>query len=309
MNELNKLSFVIPCYRSEKTIRSVYEEIVRTVRLREGVAYEIIAVNDCSPDDVMRVLVELAGEDENFKVVDCAKNMGKHAALMAGFRYVTGDVAICVDDDCQCPVDQLWALLAPIEAGHDVAMADYGHKAQSNVKNIGSLGNELMMRWLLGKPKEFHFSNFAAIRRFIVDEMLKYDHNYSYVNGLILRSTNDYVNVPMTERSRTVGRGGFTFRKSMKLWINGITGFSILPLRLADILGCAFAGIGLIGAIVSLILSGHLDVRVAAIIFTMFFIGGILLLMLGLVGEYVGRTYMAVNHSPQYVIRRTWNIE
>jgi len=306
---MKKLSFVIPCYRSEKTIRSVYDEITGTVRQREGIEYEIIAVNDCSPDNVLNVLIELAGEDKNFKVVDCAKNMGKHAALMAGFKYVTGDVVICVDDDCQCPVDQLWALLKPIEEGHDVAMADYGHKAQSSAKNVGSLGNELMMRWMLNKPKTFHFSNFAAFQRFIVDEMLKYENSSSYVNGLVLRSTADYVNVPMTERRRTVGKGGFTFRKSIKLWINGITSFSILPLRLADLLGCFFSAVGFIGLIIILILSSSRNVQLAAILLTMCFLSGITMLLIGIVGEYVGRTYMVANHAPQYIVRRTWNID
>ncbi|MBR2737931.1 MAG: glycosyltransferase [Lachnospiraceae bacterium] len=307
---MRKISFVIPCYRSENTVRSVYEEIREVIGQKTDYCYEIIAVNDCSPDNVLQVLVSIADEDQNVKVVDCAKNMGKHAALMAGFHFVSGEIVVCVDDDFQCPMDQLWRLLEPLNAGYDVSMAKYGRKAQSSLKNVGSLGNELMMRWMLGKPRDFQFTNFAAMKRFVVEEMTRYDNAYSYVNGLVLRSTSKYVNVPMEERERLSGTGGYTFKKSLLLWVNGLTAFSVLPLRLATILGLICTVFGLALGIICIVRAvlGALQI-IAPGLAAVFFVGGLLMLLIGLLGEYVGRIYMCINKAPQYVIRRTWNIQ
>ena len=309
---MTKLSFVIPCYRSEKTIRSVYDEIVAVVGREPEYSYEIVTVNDASPDNVLDVLVDLSEKDRNVKVVDCAKNMGKHAALMAGFRYATGDIIVCVDDDYQCPVDQLYRLLEPLNHGYDVSMAQYGKKAQSKLKNIGSWGNAMMMTYMLGKPKDFQFANFAAIKRFVVDEMIRYDNPYSYVNGLILRTTAKYTNVPMKERERLSGTGGYNLRKSLALWINGFTAFSIRPLRLATALGAACTLVGVVLCIIDIIrriASAGPVVSLMPVLAAVFFVGGLVMLLLGLLGEYVGRIYMCINHSPQYVVRQTWNID
>lgn len=306
-----KISFVIPCYRSEKTIEKVYEEIVQVVDSHADAEYEIIAVNDASPDHVLDVLVSLAESDSKVKVIDCAKNMGKHAALMAGFKYAQGEYVVCTDDDFQCPMDHLWELIEPLEQGYDVAMAQYGKKNQSSFKNFGSKMNDLMMTYMIGKPKDFQFANFCAMKLFLVKEMIKYDNPYSYVNGLILRSTNKIINVPMKERGRLEGTGGYTFKKSMALWINGATAFSVLPLRLATCLGLISGALGFIVGLIACIvglMNPMLDPSLILIICSVFFVGGILMLLLGLLGEYIGRIYICLNNSPQYVIRDTWNI-
>lgn len=306
-----KISFVIPCYRSEKTIEKVYEEIINVIGLRQDVDYEIITVNDDSPDNVLDVLISLSQKDKKVKVIDCAKNMGKHAALMAGFRYAEGDFIVCTDDDCQCPMDRLWELIYPLENGYDVAMAQYGKKNQSTFKNFGSKMNDWMMTYMIGKPKEFQFSNFCAIKLFIIKEIIKYENPYSYVNGLILRSTNKIINVPMKERARVEGVSGYTFKKSLSLWINGATAFSILPLRIASYLGLFFSIIsfcvGIIACIVGL-MNPLLKVGVPIIISVIFFVNGLIMMFVGMLGEYVGRIYMCINREPQYIIRETWNI-
>ena len=153
-----EISIVIPCYRSELTIESVCNDIFRVMDARPSVKYEIIAVNDCSPDGVQNVLDHLA-VDHRIKVVELAKNVGKHSALMAGFRYASGDIVICLDDDGQCPVENIWQLIEPLSHGYDVSMANYGTKAQSNFKNFGSKMNEFMMRTMLHKPNLLKFSN------------------------------------------------------------------------------------------------------------------------------------------------------
>lgn len=309
--EKKKISFVIPCYRSEKTIEAVCNEILSVLQDDISYDYEIIAINDSSPDNVLAVLKKLATTNHKIKVLDFAKNMGKHAALMAGFRFCTGDYVVCLDDDGQCPVDQLWHLLEPLRQGYDVSMAQYGTKAQSKFKNFGSRVNAWMME-SLGKPKEFQFANFAAMKRFIVDEMIRYDNPYSYVNGLILRTTERMANVPMKERNRKEGVGGYTFSKSLKLWINGYTAFSIIPLRLATILGVFFAGVGFIATLVIVVrkvINPEILAGYTSTLTIILFMGGLIMLILGIMGEYIGRIYMCLNNAPQYVIRESINVE
>lgn len=302
-----KISFVIPCYRSQYTVTAVCEELIQKMEEKPEVLYEIILVNDASPDDVFSVIQELALNNAKIKAIDLAKNVGKHSALMAGFRYSTGDYVICLDDDGQCPVDHLWELVAPLEGNADVAMAQYGVKKQSKFKNFGSAMNAWMMTTMLGKPKELQFANFTAMKRFVIDEMLRYEHSYTYLNGLILRTTKKIVNVPMEERERTQGTSGYTFSKSLKLWINGYTAFSVVPLRLAMVLGltcCAVAVLLALAAIIGAVAHASGWIWQVLILGAVFLMGGAVMVTIGLMGEYVGRIYMCVNKAPQYVIRK-----
>ena len=156
------LSFVIPCYRSELTIEKVIDEIIETVSQRaDKYDYEIICVNDFSPDDVLSVLSRMAKNNNKIKVIDLAKNMGKHAALLAGYGYINGDYVVNVDDDFQCPVYELWNLLEPVECDKcDCSTAKYIKKKQSFMKNIGSDINMIMSSIMLNKPKDLRFENF-----------------------------------------------------------------------------------------------------------------------------------------------------
>lgn len=307
------LSFVIPCYGSEKTIEYVINEIKEVVSMKNNSDYEIICVNDQSPDNVLSVLKEIAEKNHKVKVIDLAKNFGKHSALMAGFSVAKGDYIVCLDDDGQCPMDRLWDLMEPlINDEADYSMADYPEKKQSGFKNFGSSVNSLMSRVLLKKPKEIHFSNFCAMKRYIVDEILKYENPYPYLEGLVLRTTNRIKTVRMEERDRFAGKGNFGFIKSLSLWINGFTAFSVVPLRVSSLIGvlCAIIGFiyGLIVIIRKIALPG-ISVGWSSTIAIMLFMGGVIMLILGLIGEYIGRIYISLNNSPQYVIRSSINLE
>lgn len=306
------LSFVIPCYGSETTIEHVITEIISKVSERPNCDYEIITVNDASPDDVITVLKRLAKNNEKIKVLDLAKNFGKHSALMAGFSCVKGDIIVSIDDDGQCPMEKLWEMVDPIlKEKYDVTLAAYYKKEQSKFKNFGSGINSLMSRALLGKPKDLEFANYYAIKRFVIDEIVKYRNPYPYMEGLILRSTRKIKNVFMNEHERIDGVGNFNFSKSLSLWLNGFTAFSVKPLRVASILGatCAVAGFiyGLIVIIQKLVFNDILVLGYSSILSAILLIGGLMMLMLGLIGEYIGRIYISINNSPQYVIRETIN--
>ena len=164
-----------------------------------------------------------------------------------------------------------------------------------------------MTEILLDKPRELQFSNFIAIRRYVVDEILRYENPYPYLTGLLLRTTNRIVNVDMEERSRLAGSTTYTFGKLIALWMNGFTAFSVKPLRIATVIGCATAAVGFLWGIVTVlrkiinpsnILAGYSSTMAVVL-----FVGGMLMLMVGLVGEYVGRIYISINKSPQYVVR------
>lgn len=301
-----KLSFVIPCYGSQDTIESVIDEINTVVALRDNFTYEIICVHDCSPDDVLSKLKSIAEKQDNVTVIDLAHNSGKHAAVLAGYSFADGDYIVNLDDDGQCPMDRLWDLVDELEKGFDYVLAKYTIRKQSFFKNIGSSVNSYMSRLLLNKPKSLRFDNFSVVRRFIVDEIIKYKNPYPYLEGLYLRTSQNASTIKMEERGRIAGKAGFTFGKSFALWLNGFTAFSVIPLRLASVLGGLMSVFGFIFAIVLIVRQFLLSISVAGYASTMvtiLFFNGITLMMIGLLGEYIGRMYISINNSPQYVIR------
>ena len=302
------VSFVIPCYRSAATVSAVVEEINSTMAALPNYDHEIILVNDCSPDNTFSVIEGLARADKRITAVDLAKNFGQHAAIMAGLHHSRGDYIVCLDDDGQTPADEVGKLLAKLEEGYDVVYASYGHhKQHSFFRNFGSWLNGKMTEIMLGKPKELSLTSYFAAQRFIIDEMLRYEHCFPYVMGLVLRSKKNICNVPVNHRQRQEGHSGYTLSKLLNLWMNGFTSFSIKPLRLATYIGCLTAFIGFIYAIVIVI--RYFTVHMAPMGWSsttalLLILGGIILLVLGLVGEYVGRIFMCVNASPQYVERK-----
>lgn len=303
---MKKVSFVIPCYRSALTLGKVVKEIQETMKSLTQYCYEIILVNDCSPDETFEVITKLCRENDNICGVDLAKNFGQHGALMAGFHQVTGDILVCLDDDGQTPADEVGKLLAEIENGQDVVYARYDHKKHSLFRNFGSWMNEKMAQFLLGKPKELYVSSYFAARRFIVDEMLRYENAYPYVIGLVLRTTKRISNVSVAHREREIGTSGYTFGKLLGLWFNGFTAFSTKPLRIATFGGGVFAAMGFIYGIYTIIkkfVNPAVPIGFSSLMASIMFIGGMMMLMLGLIGEYIGRMYICMNNAPQFVVR------
>ncbi len=305
---MKMISFLIPCYRSGETLPGVVREIQDVMGKMEDTVYEIVLVNDCSPDDTYEVIKKLCKENDNITGIDLAKNFGQHSALMAGFRHAKGDIVICLDDDGQTPAQEADKLIKAIEEGADVVYAKYVHKHHSGFRNFGSHINELMTRVMLGKPKDLFVSSYFAVKRFIAEEIIRYEHAYPYVIGLVLRSTKNIVNVEVNHRDRWLGVSGYTLGKLLNLWFNGFTAFSVKPLRIATMSGVVFAVLGFLYGIYTImkkifIHPPSLVTGFSALMSVLVFMGGMLMLMLGLVGEYMGRMYLSMNRSPQYVIR------
>lgn len=304
------VSFVIPCYRSAQTIGKVVAELDEAMDGLPDYTYEIVLVNDSSPDDTFETIRELCAKRKDICGINLARNFGQHAALMAGFRYTHGEVVVCLDDDEQTPAQEVGKLLAGIEDGYDVVYARYTHKQHSGFRNFGSKINELMTRVMLGKPKELYLSSYFAAKRFVVDEMLRYTNPYPYVIGLVLRTTKNITNVDVTHREREVGVSGYTIGKLLGLWFNGFTAFSIKPLRIATAMGCITACGGFLYGIYTVIkkfVNPNVPIGFSAMMAALVFIGGMIMLMLGLIGEYIGRIYISLNNSPQYVIKECIN--
>ena len=303
-----KVSFEIPCYRSAQTLPGVVEELQTAMEAMQEYDYEVILVNDCSPDDTFEVIRRLSGENRRIRGINLARNFGQHSALMAGFRYGEGDIVVCLDDDGQTPAREVGKLLAGIRQGADVVYAKYNQKHHSGFRNWGSRINERMTRVMLGKPKDLYLSSYFAARRFVIEEVKRYENAYPYVIGLVLRTTGNIVNVEVTHRERAAGESGYTLGKLLALWFNGFTAFSVKPLRIATISGalCAMAGFlyGIYTIVKKIFINPPgLVTGFSALMSVLVFMGGMLMLMLGLVGEYMGRMYISMNNSPQYVIR------
>lgn len=307
-----KLSFIIPCYGSERTVEPVINEIIKVVSASDY-DYEVVAVNDKSPDNVLEVLKNIANANEKIKVLSLAKNMNRPGALMAGMSVCTGDYIILMDDDGQCPMESLWKLIKPLEEGHDVSIAKYPVYKQSIFKSFGTVVNRKMTEVVMEKPKDLSFTNFSAMQRYIVEEILKYKNPYPYMTGLLLRTTSDIVNVEMEERERIVGRTTFTFKKMLKLWINGFTAFSVKPLRVSTVVGVITALVGFLYGLYIIIYKLFFHPNVlqgySSLMAVFLFIGGMIMVMLGLIGEYIGRIYICINDSPQYVIKEKYNVK
>lgn len=304
---MKKLSFVIPCYNSEKTIGHVVAEIEEAFSGNERYEYEIILVNDASPKDhTLGEIRRLATENPQVTAVNLSRNFGQDSALLAGYSVAKGDYLVSLDDDGQNPAKEAWKLLDKLEEGWDVVFGRYVHKKHSAIKNIGSSVNDKMAQILLNKPKSLRLCSYFAMDRFVADEMLKDRNSFPYIWGLILRTTDRITNVYIEHRVREEGKSNFTLIKCLKVWMNGFIAFSVKPLRFSALVGTFVAVAGFLYGIYVVARELFLGEPVegwSSIMTAILLLGGIILIMLGLMGEYIGRMNINLNNTPQYIIR------
>ena len=302
-----KISFVIPCYCSEKTLGSVVNEIQKTMKKRDEYEYEIILVNDNSKDNTESIINSLVNENDNIIGISFARNFGQPNALMAGFRVANGDLIMTSDDDGQTPVGLFWEFLDKMNEGFDVVCAKYLRRPQKSlVRRLGTKLNESMMYHMINKPKEIGLSSFFLAKKFVIDEIVKYQNPYPYIAGLLLRTTRNIGNLEIQQRERISGKSGYNFSKLFKLWINGFTSFSLKPLRVGIALGFTSGIVGVLVAIYTLIrkiVIPTIQIGYTSQISITLILGGFILCVLGIIGEYIGRIYMCINGEPQYVIK------
>ncbi len=306
---MSLISFVIPCYKSEKTLPFVVDEIKQTMAEQDQDTFEIVLVNDSSPDHTWDTITEICSANDNVTGISLARNFGQHAALMAGFGKALGDIVVCLDDDGQTPANQVYRLIDKLNEGYDVVYAEYEQKMHSGFRNFGSRINKVMTELMLNKPKDLYQSSYFAARRFVIDEILKYENPYPYTMGLVLRTTMRITNVTVDHRERIAGDTGYTLKKLISLWSNGFTAFSIKPLRIATFMGMLLSVLGMlygIYAVINKFVNPEAPLGWTTLIVVILLIGGMILFVLGLIGEYIGRIYISINKSPQYVIREVY---
>lgn len=303
------VSFVIPCYRSANTLEKVVGDIQSLMKQREEYETEIILVNDCSPDNTFEVIESLASKYSNIVGIDIAKNRGQQCALMAGFRAAKGEIILASDDDGQTPVETSFQLIDKLlTENYDVVCAKYTDRGNRGLfRNLGTWADRKMVKVFLEKPDSFNTSVFFAAKRFVIEEITRYDNPYPYWTGLLIRTTHNVGNVEVVQKDRMSGQSGYNLKKLLGLWVNGLTTFSIKPLRFATMSGLIFAVLGMLGIIgilIQKVMNPNMLAGWSSMIACQLMIGGLIMLMLGIIGEYIGRIYLSINQSPQYVIRR-----
>ena len=300
------ISVVIPCYGSEHSLRNVVVSAIETLSQREK-EFEVVLVNDGSPDNVWDVICGLVKTYPGIvKGINFTKNFGQHSALLAGYKYSKGDIIVSMDDDGQTNPVYMWKLIDRLNEGYDVVYAKYPETKETLFRRVGSWLNNKMSEVLLNKPKNVKGTSFYAIRRYVVDDMIRYDKSYPYIGGLVYRTTNNIGDVEIEHQERENGNSGYTFSKLVNLTLNGFTAFSVKPLRISSFIGIFCAVLGFVYAVVIVIkklINPEVQLGYSSIMATILFIGGLIMFLLGLIGEYVGRIYISINNQPQYVIK------
>jgi polyisoprenyl-phosphate glycosyltransferase len=300
------VSIVVPVYRGEKSLPELIRRIGNALN---GVRHEVILVNDCSPDQSWQVIRAIASQNPQIVGLNLRKNAGQHNAIMAGLNYATGKIIVTMDDDLQHAPEDVPKLLGKISDGYDVCYTKFAIKKHALWKRAGSQLNDWLAVLLLGKPPGLYLSPFKAMRREVKDEVVKYSGPSTYIDGLMLSVTSNIASVEVQHHPRADGgEGGYNLRRSISLLLKMSTITSTLPLRLATLLGFAF---GLLGAFLAVLLIAQrfiwnaMPIGWSSIIVSSLILGGIQLLALGILGEYIGRIFLEVRKRPQFVIAGT----
>ena len=299
------ISVVIPCYYSEKMIGKVVT-LTREELVSNGYSYEFILVNDGSTDGTFSEIQKLAEEDPNIVGIDCAMNLGQHSAIMAGLNHTRGELIMLMDDDMQTHPSQCMKLIHALEeTGDDLVFAVWEKQREAWWRRAGSAFSTWSMKAMTKRPKGIEASNFFVMRNTVRDEVVRYKVPYIYIQGLLFRATSHISNQEVKHFEREQGQSGYTLKTLIKLW-STILNFSKMPLRAASVLGSVLGIVGLISGI-AVVIRKFIDPGVASgwpsTMAALLFCSGIILLSLGLIGEYLGRVFMTLNNSPQYVIR------
>ncbi len=311
---MKKLSIVIPVYNSEKTIEEVVNEIeIAVSKLNSKFELEIILVNDYSKDNSLEVCKNICKNLPFVKLISFSKNFGQHNALIAGIKVASGDYIISMDDDLQTPPNEMGKLIDELEKNnYDVVFAKYKTENKSIFRIFGSFINNKMANILTEKPKNITTSSYFIIKKYIANEIIKYDNAYPYLGGLIFRVTQNVGNILIQHKDRKTGKSNYTLITLLQLWFNGFTSFSVKPLRISSIFGLFLSITGFIYLLIIIIrkiINPGIPAGWTSIMAVIIFFGGIQLLSIGLLGEYIGRVFLSINKKPQYVIKEKYNFK
>lgn len=298
-------SVVVPVYNSQETLFPLVERIVSALSGSTG--FEIILVNDGSRDQSWNTIKGVAAKYPQVIGIDLRKNSGQDNAIMAGMMQSCGQFIVIMDDDLQhAPEDILRLIQKLTDTDTDVCFAHFEEKKQAWWKNIGSWTNGKFAELVISKPREVYLSPFKAIRADVVREIIRYDGPYPYVDGLLFSVTNRVSEIPALHHERKAGRSNYSLKKSIRVAMRLITSFSVLPLRVASFVGVGMACGGFLLAVFYIcqcLIEGRKVEGWLTLVLLTILLNGVMLLALGAIGEYLGRTYLSINKRPQYSIR------
>ena len=306
MTTAPELSLVIPVYNGSRTIGVLVEH---TTKIFGSTSFEIVLVNDGSEDDSETVCAQLAEKfPETVTFVHLSRNFGEHSAVLAGLTQARGGYVALMDDDGQNPPEEVVRMLDELKRkNYDVIYGHYIEKKHSWFRNAGSRFNNLIATLMLHKPKDLYLSSFKVMNRFLVNEIIKYRGPYPYTDGLIYRVTRNIGQIPVEHRASLSGPSRYTLRRLVRLWLNMFLNFSIKPLRISVYIGLFASCLSIVALLAILIdklwITPNLTVGIPTVLGSVVFFSGIQLMILGLVGEYLGRLYLDQTGTPQYVVR------
>lgn len=298
-------TIVIPVYNSQKTIQELADKLLSCF---EKSKIQIVLVNDGSTDDSHAKCLELVrAQPSVITYIRLAKNFGEHNAVMAGLHHAEGDYVVIIDDDLQNPPEEVHALVEEaVRGNYDVVYSYYDKKQHSWFRNLGSRFHNWAASRLLDKPKDLYLSSFKCLNSFVVKQVIKYSGPYPYLDGLVLRCTGNIGKVKVSHQERGEGKSGYTLRKLIRLWLNMFLNFSVIPLRLSALIGVAFSAFGFfygLSVILEKMVRPELPLGWPSIVVLLVTFAGIQLIILGLIGEYIGALFLANNKTPQFVVR------
>lgn len=312
-NKRPLLSIVIPVYRSEECLLALFDSIVGALAV-SAKTYEVIFINDFSPDKSWRVIESLCAIDDRVIGIDLRRNFGQDNAILTGLRLARGKYVGIMDDDLQHHPKFLIDLLEEIEKGHDVVYADFGRKQQRLWKNIGSWINGKIAEWVLDKPRGLYLSPYKMVRRDLAELICEYPGHAPYIDGLLFQSTARISHVLVDHQPRFRGKGNYTLSRSIGVSARLAFSFSAKPLRLIGASGVLFAALGL--ALAAFVASYRLlfpqnfpaeAVGWASLMVATLIAAGLQMIFFGALAEYTGRSYLLLSRKPQAAIREILN--
>jgi glycosyltransferase involved in cell wall biosynthesis len=290
------LSVVIPVYHGAITVQKLVETVQE--QLKEY-PFEIILINDGSKDNSEQKCLELAEKFNNVSFLSLRKNFGEFQAVMCGLNHAKGDYIVIIDDDFQNPPSEIIKLLETAQkSDFDVVYGQYDEKKHHQFRNFGSWIVNQVTTTLFQKPQDLYLSSFKLIKKDVVEEICKYKGPYPYIDGLIFNVTDNIGKVVVQHNNRQNGESNYSAKKLASLFLNIIFGYSLLPVRLSLFLGFLSTFVALILTILYLITG--IDHPVGLIVL---FVGGVQLISIGIVGEYIGKTFLTQSNTPQYTLK------